>query len=69
MFLEMLNINLHGFISFIPIINHTTIINEIIIGNIDFSSIIIIILSSIVYIVLLLTYIVKEYNREKILFS
>lgn len=69
MFLEMLSINIGGVLSFIPIINHTIVINEVLLGNINISSIIITIISSCAYIVLLIMYIVREYNREKILFG
>ena len=69
MFLEMLSINIGGVLSFIPIINHTIVINEMLLGNINISSIIITIISSCAYIVLLIMYIVREYNREKILFG
>lgn len=69
MFLEMLSINIGGALSFIPIINHTIVINEMLLGNINISSIIITIISSCAYIVLLIMYIVREYNREKILFG
>ena len=41
MFLELLNININGALAFIPIINHTIVVNEIITGTININSIII----------------------------
>lgn len=69
MFLELLNININGALAFIPIINHTIVVNEILTGTININSIIITIISSIVYIILLMIFINKMYKSEKILFS
>lgn len=69
MFLEMLNIKASGILSFIPVINHTIIINDILTSTATTSSILITITSSIIYIILLLLFINKMYKSEKILFS
>lgn len=69
MFLELLNININGALAFIPIINHTIVVNEILTGTININSIIITIISSIIYIILLMIFINKMYKSEKILFS
>ena len=69
MFLELLNININGVLAFIPIINHTIVVNEILTGTININSIIITIISSIIYIILLMIFINKMYKSEKILFS
>lgn len=69
MFLEMLNINISGTLSFVPIINHTVVVNNILTGTINTNNIIIIIVTSIIYIILLLLFINKMYKSEKILFS
>ena len=69
MFLEMLNINISGFLSLVPIINHTIVINNILTSNIDITNILTTIISSIIYIILLLVFINKMYKSEKILFS
>lgn len=68
-FLELLNININGALAFIPIINHTIVVNEILTGTININSIIITIISSIIYIILLMIFINKMYKSEKILFS
>lgn len=69
MFLELLNIDINGSLAFIPIINHTIVINDILTSNASTSSILITIISSIAYIVLLLLFINNMYKSEKILFS
>lgn len=69
MFLEMLNINISGVLSFIPIINHTIVINNILTSSINFNNILITIISSIIYIIVLLLFINKMYKSEKILFN
>lgn len=69
MFLKLLNININGALAFIPIINHTIVVNEILTGTININSIIITIISSIIYIILLMIFINKMYKSEKILFS
>ena len=69
MFLEMLNINISGVLSFIPIINHTIVINNILTSSIIINNILITIISSIIYIIVLLLFINKMYKSEKILFN
>lgn len=69
MFLEMLNINISGVLSFIPIINHTIVINNILTSSININNILITIISSIIYILVLLLFINKMYKSEKILFN
>lgn len=69
MFLEMLSINISGVLSFIPIINHTIVINNILTSSININNILITIISSIIYIIVLLLFINKMYKSEKILFN
>ena len=56
-------------ISFIPIANCGMAMNAITMNNIDYKSLIIILLTSIVYIVLIIMFISKQYKSEKTLFS
>ena len=65
MFLEMLNINISGVLSFIPIINHTIVINNILTSSININNILITIISSIIYIIVLLLFINKMYKWAK----
>lgn len=69
MFLNMLNINLNNILNIIPIVNHTIVINDIITNNIDITNILLTIISSCLYIAILIIFISKIYKSEKILFS
>ena len=69
MFLSMLNINLNNILNIIPIVNHTIVINDILTNNIDITNIILTIISSCLYIAILIIFISKIYKSEKILFS
>lgn len=69
MFLNMLNINLNNILNIIPIVNHTIVINDIITNNIDITNILLTIISSCLYITILIIFISKIYKSEKILFS
>ena len=69
MFIEMLNIKLNGFLNFIPILNHSFVLNDIFSGNINILNIIIVLISSIMYSVILIYIIIREYKSEKILFN
>ena len=69
MFLEMLEIKLSNYLVFVPLINHNFVINDIFAGNIDIVNILVIIVSSILYSLILVWIIVKEYKSEKILFG
>ncbi|MGM9876901.1 MAG: ABC transporter permease [Bacilli bacterium] len=69
MFLSMLNINLNNILNIIPIVNHTIVINDILTNNIDITNILLTIISSCLYITILIIFISKIYKSEKILFS
>lgn len=69
MFLEMLDIKLGGYLTFIPILNHNFVLNDIFAGNINTINILVTIISSIIYSLLLMWIIIKEYKSEKILFG
>ena len=69
MFLNMLNINLNNILNIIPIVNHTIVINDILTNNIDITNILLTIISSCLYITILIIFISKIYKSEKILFS
>ena len=56
-------------VSFIPIANCGMAMNDITMNNINYSSLLIIVLSTIVYIVLIIMYISRQYKSEKTLFS
>ena len=56
-------------ISLIPFLNYTVIFTDLCNGNIDYFNIAIMIISTIIYIAMVLTYIIKQYKSEKVLFS
>lgn len=69
MFLEMLDVKLGGYLSFVPLLNHNFILNDIFSGNINIYNIMIVIISSIVYSLVLMCIIIKQYRSEKVLFG
>ena len=66
-FLEMMEIDTTIF-SLIPIANCGIALNDIIMNNINITSLLIIIVSTIVYTVLIIIYVSKQYKSEKTLF-
>lgn len=56
-------------ISIIPFLNYTVIFTDINNGNINILNIVLMIISTIIYISIILTYIIKQYKSEKVLFS
>ena len=56
-------------LSIIPFLNFTMIFTDIAAGNIDLLNISLMAISTIVYIVVIFTYIIKQYKSEKVLFS
>lgn len=69
MFLEMLDVKLGGCLSFVPLLNHNFVLNDIFAGNINFYNIVIVIVTSIIYSLVLVWIIIKQYKSEKILFG
>lgn len=69
MFLQMLEFKLHSYFSFIPILNHNFILNDVFSGIINKTNILITVISSIIYSIILVYIIIKEYKSEKILFN
>ena len=56
-------------INLIPIANCGALLNDIVINNVDYKSLFLIILLTIVYIVAIMRYISKQYKKEETLFS
>lgn len=69
MFLQMLDFELGGCLSMIPILNHSFVLNDIFAGSISGVNIMIVVLSSIIYSLVLVLVIIREYKSEKILFG
>lgn len=56
-------------LSIIPFINYVVVFTDTSAGNVDWLNIALMIISTIIYISIVLTYIIKQYKSEKILFS
>lgn len=69
MFLQMLDIRPGSYLNFIPIFNHSFVLNDIFLGNINTNNILITTITSIIYSLVLIYIIIKEYKSEKILFD
>lgn len=69
MFLQMLDIRPGSYLNYIPIFNHSFVLNDIFLGNINTNNILITTITSIIYSLILIYIIIKEYKSEKILFD
>jgi sodium transport system permease protein len=69
MFISILDITTSHLYYFIPVANYTTILMDIFSGRIDSFNLIIVLGSSICYVILIITYILRQYNSEKVLFT
>ena len=56
-------------LSIIPFINYVVVFTDTSAGNVDWLNIALMVISTIIYISIVLTYIIKQYKTEKILFS
>ena len=56
-------------LSIIPFINYVVVFTDTSSGNVDWLNIALMVISTIIYISIVLTYIIKQYKSEKILFS
>ena len=69
MFISILGLNIDTYYYLIPICNFEQILNDLFTNNLTFTNTFITLGSSIVYITVVITYIIKAYNSEKILFN
>ena len=69
MFITILGMEINRWYYLIPILNYTQILMDIFSGNIDIIAILMIIISSLIYVVIVIAYILKQYKYEKVLFS
>ena len=67
-FLRIMEVD-NSLFNLIPIANCGTLLNDIVMNTINMQSLLIIILSTIVYIVIIIAYISKQYKKEETLFS
>jgi len=69
MFMNMMGAEISELISVIPIVNHTLLLNEILMGNINVLHISLMLISTVIYIAIVIKYLISQYKSEKILFS
>lgn len=72
MFLDMLEINMTPIIALIPVVNHTMLLKTVFCETIqttDIINIIIMFVSTIIYSIIIIKLITKQYKSEKVLFS
>ena len=65
----MIGITTTSLIAIIPFLNFTTIFTDITAGNINILHILLMVISTIIYISIVLYYIIKQYKSEKVLFA
>ena len=69
MFITILGMEINRWYYLIPILNYTQILMDIFSGNIDIIAVLMIVISSIIYVVIVIAYILKQYKYEKVLFN
>mgnify|MGYP003319849555 CR=1 FL=1 len=69
MFIQILNVSSSTAFYLIPILSHSTILMDLYTGNINYMNLIITIVSSIVYAVIIFTFLIKKFKSEKVLFG
>ena len=65
----MIDVSTTPLLSIVPFLNFTMIFTDITNGKIDFLNIALMLVSTIVYIAIVFTFIMKQYKSENILFS
>lgn len=69
MFISILGMEISNWYYLIPILNYTQVLMDIFSGGIDILTIFMVIISSVIYVVLVIAYILSQYKSEKVLFS
>lgn len=68
MFISILGVEIQKWYYLVPILNYTQVLMDIFSGKFDVFAILMVILSSVVYVVVVITYILRQYRTEKVLF-
>ena len=68
MFISLMGMEIEKWYYLVPILNYTQVLMDIFSGNLDLISILMVILSSVICVVLVITYILKQYRTERVLF-
>lgn len=53
----------------IPIVNYVQLLMDVFTGNFNYLNIVVVILSTIIYVIAVITYIIKQYKSERVLFN
>lgn len=69
MFVSMMNISITSSAYIIPIFNYVQILMQLFAGSLNITNLLLMTISTIIYIILIITYIIKAYNSEKVLFT
>lgn len=69
MFISILGMEISKWYYLIPILNYTQVLMDIFSGGIDLVKVLMVIVSSVIYVVLVIAYILGQYKSEKVLFS
>lgn len=69
MFISILGMEISNWYYLVPILNYTQVLMDIFSGGINIIPILMVIISSVIYVVLVIAYILGQYKSEKVLFS
>ena len=69
MFISLLGMEISKWYYLIPILNYTQVLMDIFSGTFDYMAIIMVVISSAIYVVLVIAYILGQYRGEKVLFG
>lgn len=69
MMISMMNVNITTSYYLIPIANYVQLLMDIFAGKFNYLNILIVFISSIIYVIIVIKYIVKQYKSEKVLFG
>lgn len=69
MFISLFGVEINKWYYLVPILNYTQVLMDIFAGSIDVLSILMVVISSVVCVLLVIVYILKQYRSEKILFG
>jgi len=65
----MIEVDTTAFLSIVPFLNYSLILNDVSNGIVNYLNIFLMIVSTLVYISIVIWYIIRQYNDEKVLFS
>ena len=69
LFVSLLNVPINSYYYLIPVVNFTQILMDMFLLEFSYSNLAIIIVSSLIYTIFIIKFIIKQYNSEKILFA